>query len=126
HVNGNDAEYSSYKRGAFYMYRKNAVQETIERCIELGQYLVKYLKPYNKDRSDYIPVVNGDFQKKDLMVLSSDQNVGNKAKYRSLVEIGTYTNPKDAMILYDNKEELPTMVSSQLVRGLIEHINNHF
>jgi len=126
HVNGNDANSSIWKRGAFYMYRKNDEQETINISKQLGVSLVKYLKTYNKDKTDFIPIVTETFQQKDLAVLSSDKTKGNKAKYKSLVEIGTYTNPKDAAILLGNKDVIKVTVAEQLVKGLLEHITNHF
>jgi N-acetylmuramoyl-L-alanine amidase len=127
HVNGHDYGSNIWKRGAFYMYKKQDDIENINRSKQLGMSLVKHLKTYNNDKTDFIPVItDAAIQQDDLLVLSSDKTKGNKAKYKSLVEIGTYTNPKDAAILFDNKDVMKVTVAEQLVKGLLEHITDYF
>lgn len=69
-------------------------------------------------------VSNSNNRTKQVAVLSTDSKVGNKTVYKTLIEIGTITNPLDAIILADKSNI--KIFSEQLIKGLLEHIQNKF
>lgn len=121
HVNGNAGNIS--KRGAFYMYRSD--DTFLSNTIELGKDMLKYFKLISSESDDFIPIDTP--QQFGLAIFSPDSKVGNNTKFKTLIEIGTITNPYDARILAQLKESVNmNLLSTQLLKGLYENINKHF